>query len=241
MTLRLKFVNQSATCTLEPDSGGQYYWTWQIRTGQLLNVLVTRGFCQAAELRKGYILKQGETRTIDDPNFIIELPEIENGEERNIRIDFHCFESDNGDETARIKKLFSSPTLEYFITLYEEREVIEDQAKKDLLDWLNTSASSVFKSLPSPLSFLSAPGNLINLFDTLSNFFTNYDDLIGSKYLELVYTKTEGKFRYRWLAPTVTSVYEEEQPETPYEFVFTRADGKEEVKTKTSVQILFPL
>lgn len=242
MTLKLKFVNQSATCTIKPKSGGEYYWTWQVRTGQLLDVLVTRGFCQGAAFDDGYRFAQGETRVINDPDFIVNLPELENGENRTVRIDFYCFESDDNNDTKRIKKLFSSPTLEHFINLYQGQEITEEKVKKDLSDWLDQSVSGLFGRVSGSLNFLTAPGNLINLFDTVSSFFTNYDDLIGYKYLELDYKKTDaGAFRYRWLAPTVTSVYEEEQPPVVHEFVFTRADHEEEVKTQTSVQIFFPL
>lgn len=127
MALRLRFVNQSATCTLKPESGGEYYWTWQIRSGQLLDVLIARGFCQGAALDDGYTFDEGQTRTgIDDPSFTINLPDVENDKERNIRLDFHCFESDHEEDTIRIKKLFASPTLEHFIKLYEAGEVTKD-------------------------------------------------------------------------------------------------------------------
>ncbi|NET30817.1 MAG: hypothetical protein F6K19_02280 [Cyanothece sp. SIO1E1] len=250
----LSFNHLWAFCKRENDPGrdGEYYWTWQVRTGITDNVLVARGFTTGIAAKEGYRIEEAQIRThLFDPKFIIELPKLENpGDSNRISLQFFCFEHDDDDDTVKIKTIFSNKASQFLIDFANHNQIDRNKAKEELKGFLEGSNESglatilgaVVTSIPD--SMLKVPDIFFGLFDSaLKALLENRDDMVGSRRMDLFYTlDSDGNLTYRWsFEGGVEAILSAEEPLFTRELIFMNAEGSEEVHSGIQLQVVLDI
>jgi hypothetical protein len=246
----LHFNNRMASCqkTGDPGNDGEYYWTWQVLSGNNDELAIAQGFSIRPKLDDGIVIRQGETfQDLNDPKFTIELPDVTIGETRKVRLDLFCWEHDVARDTVAIKRIFTNNALQKLVDLYEYQQVGRQDALKAFGEWLKEDSTDFLtttefsKAIPMVAIASTTLPVLTSIIQLLSS--TKSDDLVGVKQVELFYTKVADRtYLYRWLGDNgIEEVYRDEHPPIWNEFRFERADGRELMVTKCFFQIIFDL
>src|SRR5688572_14862990 len=108
----LHFSLQKAKALRVSDAGseGEFYWTWQAYIQGKGETQLAQGFSTKCDIGSGLSFGPGEAiNNLNDPRFTIALPDLNDGEERNVVIDLHCWESDHSSE--EVKSVFTNTAV----------------------------------------------------------------------------------------------------------------------------------
>ncbi len=206
--------NRKAKCVRVADRGfrdeAEFYWTWQVYSINGGMNRLHQGFSTSPKIDDGTYFEKGQIVKLNDPNFLIELPELEDGEERAITVDMYCWESDPASSTIAIKKTFTNAAANNLWKIYNEQEKKKRKAIREFEDWIDSSSKSFLTDLVSTASaasgtmivpYLELAKECIPLIKTVVAMLraNSKDDLIGNRKLRLLYAKNGNSYMYRWL------------------------------------------
>jgi hypothetical protein len=205
----LHFNLLSATCLKNYDNffGGnsEFYWTWTAyHEDTSNNVNLARGFSVGCPLDEGYEMNTGEKkyRKLSDPRFTIKLPELNVGEEKLLKIQIDCWESDGS--TVEVKKAFTNEAVETLFKIYEQQKENKNKAMEGFEKWINDDSNDFLTNLTKIVSvnmdYVVIAKSLLPLFKSVKKSVeSNSDDLVGSFSVDLLIKKTTAGIEYFWL------------------------------------------
>jgi hypothetical protein len=195
-------------CISFSDSGGEaeYYATYQAYFDLDAHTLqLSQGFSLGCPIDDGYSFRRGQTRELNDPKFLMKLPDLEDGKANIITVDLFLWESDHSTEDT--KKIFSNVSAERLQQVYSDAKQVKKKAKDDFKKWLEDQGLGMLSSIASALggaatgaSFVGISKQVIPLLEWgIELAKSNSDDYVGMIRTELLYRKAAGKYEYRWI------------------------------------------
>src|SRR5690349_9636296 len=118
------------------DAGGEaeYYWTYQAYYDLDANTMqLSQGFSLGCPLDDGYAFRPGDTRELNDPKFLMKLPELQENQSNVITLDLFLWESDHSTEDT--KKVFSNVAAQKLQQVYSDAKQVKQKAQDDFLKW----------------------------------------------------------------------------------------------------------
>jgi hypothetical protein len=238
----LHFNLTSATCQLNSgwflDKDSEFYWTWKFfyDDDEKKEQTIWQGFSLGCELDGGYSFNDSGLlyKMMNDPEFQIKLPELKEGESKQIFLQLYCWESDQC--TDIVKKSFTNTSLENLWEIAKKVDERKDKVKEEFLKWLKDGDNSIVSAIISAGSIdanaikiargvLDLGGFAVDLIQS------NGDDLIGVNSFVLSIAKKNGQNYYRWTFHNDTGEWQNEKSEIPKTINFQSADAKNIIRT----------
>jgi hypothetical protein len=238
-----------AKCIRFSDAGGEaeYYFTYQAYYDLDANTLqLSQGFSLGCPLDDGYAFRPGDRKDLNDPKFLIRLPELQEKQSNVITLDLFVWESDHSTEDT--KKIFSNAAAQKLQQVYRDAQRVKQKAQEDFLSWFKEQGLGMLGEVASSLgsaaagvAFVGVTKQLIPLLEWgIQLVKSNSDDYVGMIRTELIYKRVNGAYQYRWVlnggAPRNWTLAEE----APLEMVtrVTEASNDNILDVHTLMQVL---
>ncbi|KYF85768.1 hypothetical protein BE20_09590 [Sorangium cellulosum] len=143
----------------------ELYQTWHLSEIDPLVPLADRpasswsrlGFSTRGGPDDGVSFREGEARTVVDPQIIFGLPDdaFASGKRTRFVIDYHHWESDGS--TAKVRAAFSNSTLAYLLKVWKESHADQAASRARLEGWLKDNWQQVLKGAIAAAGMASSP------------------------------------------------------------------------------------
>jgi hypothetical protein len=238
-----------AKCIRFTDAGGEaeYYFTYQAYYDLDANTMqLSQGFSLGCPVDDGYAFSPGVIRALNDPKFLMKLPELQENQSNVITLDLFLWESDHSTEDT--KKMFSNVAAQKLQQVYSDAQQVKKKAQDDFLSWFNEQGMGMLGQVASSLggaaagaAFVGVTKQLVPLLEWgIQLVKSNSDDYIGMIRTELLYKKVNGAYQYRWVLNGGAPRNWTHAEEAPLEMVtrITEASADNIVDAHTLMQIL---
>lgn len=236
-------------CIRFSDAGGEaeYYATYQAYFDLDGNsIQLSQGFSLGCPIDDGYSFRHGQTRELNDPKFLIKMPELQEGQTNVLTLDLFLWESDHSTEDT--KKIFSNVSAERLQQVFSDAKQVKKKAEDDFRKWLDGQGLGMLGQIASSLgtaatgaSFVAIAKQVIPLIEwSIELAKSNSDDYIGMIRTEILYRKNGGKYEYRrilnggaelkWLDAETTPVVSATR--------VTQANNDNQIDVNTVMQVL---
>lgn len=184
------------------ESTAEYYWTWQVVSGNNGEISIAQGFSMLPRVDKGTPFKEGEVfDDINDPKFMIQLPDVREGEIKTATIEFFGWEHDSDENTMEIKKIFSNSMTKKLIAVMEKHRNQTQEVLKELQAWVKgEDLSAIVSAIGSSMTFPLIPiiSSAVNLIPDLAFLIQGADDYLCRKTVDIIYTKDKNTRQYMY-------------------------------------------
>ncbi len=226
---------------------GEYYFTWRCYVDKNeQDIDLVQGFSLGCPVDDGYDMAVGEQRVLNDPKFTVDLPDVNEGEQKRITLDLFAWESDFS--TEEVKKLFSNEASAKLVQIHANAQSKKKQTREDFLKWLRDEDHGFIGDLVDT-GILSAatmtPYVTISkaLFKLAGWVFRavrdNSDDFLGFTRAEIQYTRHNGQIVYRWIFNNgVETWLKGEKPKILQNWRILEADQGNELDAQFLIQIV---
>lgn len=245
---KLYFNLNKARCIRLKDFPGiraEYYWTYQVYSTFDAKSVLSQGFSSGCEIDDGYKFSVGQIRELNDPKFVIDIPNLPEGEENSITFDLHMFESDFS--SPEIKKFFTNDSAQKLMAIYEAEGNRQKDAANKLYDWLGEDDSIVYEFIRSVaqgnpvLKFIETTTKAIPLIKNVVSLIKEFDsdDYCNMSRIVIDYRNNNSSYEYRIInnvgIPTEWSkTYEPHEKD----LMFTSDNNKNSVAAQVILQFI---
>ena len=237
---------QSATCLRWADKifdgTSEFYWTWILYQEQGNDYIkISQGFSIGCPINTGYEFNTSDKkyRGLNDPYFTVELPEVKEGEQRQLHLEIHCWESDGN--AATIKKAFSNSGAQKLFDIWNDQQQKRSKTNADFLNWLESSDNSLVTQLISggfvnsgAISIAKAALPVVKYaIESLKN---RAEEYIGVFQANLLIVKNDGIKEYRWTFDNGSENWVKEEGKIYKDADFLEADSRNEIVGKFLIE-----
>ncbi|MDD9932977.1 MAG: hypothetical protein OXT09_05200 [Myxococcales bacterium] len=204
------------------DKESEFFHTYRVYIGSAdQDVQLTQGFSLGAPIDDGYALEEGQQKTVNDPRFTVQLPDVDDGATMRVVLDLFAWESDSAN-TEEIKKLFTNEASAKLMEIYKAQDKKKKKTYEKFMDWVQDGDNEVLgalittgivaSSVVTPYVAVAKAATSI-LGWALEAARTDGDDPLPYARMEVLIARTDGKLRYRWIFNNGAETwFEEERP-----------------------------
>ena len=184
-----------------------FYFTYSVSVEKNQSeTMLVRGFSRGCEIGHGYEMRSGQQRDFNDPQFIVELPELKKGEEKHVVIDLYCWES--AGTSRLIKGYYSNAAVAKLLEIYDKNQENIKKAQDEFLKWFKSAAASA-AMLAAPVAGAALPwitlsskalplvADGIIAIKKMSDAVP--DDYVGLNTIHFFYRLENKTIRFRWI------------------------------------------
>jgi hypothetical protein len=113
----------------------------------------------------GTSFRKGDDENVVDPQITLALPDdaIAKGVQTQYRLDFHHWESDDGDATEKVRAAFTDITLKYMAAAWKAANEDADKAQAALEQWVKGNWKDSVKAIAAATAAAGSPWVAVGL------------------------------------------------------------------------------